>query len=66
LRACRWKKVSRLLTHESVRVTEKYYAPWVKSRQQQLEDESIAAIRKMGAKITMPTDNETPDHLGAA
>jgi integrase/recombinase XerD len=59
------EKVSRLLTHESVRVTEKYSAPWVKSRQQRLEGESIAAMRKIGAKITMPTDSETPDHLGA-
>jgi integrase/recombinase XerD len=60
------EKLSRLLTHESVRVTEKYYAPWVKSRQQHLEDESIAAMRKMGATITMPMDSQTPDHFGAA
>lgn len=43
------EKVSKLLTHKSVRVTEKHYAPWVKARQRQLEDEMVAAMRKMGA-----------------
>ena len=31
------QRVSVLLGHSSIRVTEKHYAPWVRSRQQQLE-----------------------------
>jgi len=31
------ERVSVLLGHQSVRITEKYYAPWVRSRQDQLE-----------------------------
>lgn len=43
------EKVSKLLAHESVIITEKYYAKWTASRRQQLEDEVIAAMRRMGA-----------------
>jgi integrase len=32
-------RVSQLLGHQSIRTTEKHYAPWVKSRQEQLERE---------------------------
>jgi site-specific recombinase XerD len=46
------EKVSALLTHESVLMTERYYAKWTKARKEQLEDESIAAMRKMGARVT--------------
>ena len=35
-------QVSILLGHQSVRVTERHYSPWVKARQEQLE----AAVRK--------------------
>jgi len=31
------ERVSILLGHQSVRITEKHYAPWVRSRQEQLE-----------------------------
>jgi hypothetical protein len=31
------ERVSSLLGHQRVRITEKYYAPWVRSRQEQLE-----------------------------
>ena len=31
------ERVSVLLGHQSVRVTEKHYAPWVRARQEQLE-----------------------------
>jgi hypothetical protein len=31
------ERVSVLLGHQSVRITEKHYAPWVRSRQEQLE-----------------------------
>jgi site-specific recombinase XerD len=44
-------KVSKLLGHKSTRVTEKHYAPWVKARKDQLEDEMVAAMRKMGASF---------------
>jgi integrase/recombinase XerD len=43
------EKVSKLLTHESVAMTERYYAKWTKQRKQQLEDVAITAMRKMGA-----------------
>jgi hypothetical protein len=31
------ERVSVLLGHSSIRVTERHYAPWVRSRQEQLE-----------------------------
>jgi integrase/recombinase XerD len=31
------EQVQILLGHQSVRITEKHYAPWVKERQEQLE-----------------------------
>ena len=31
------EQVSMLLGHKSVKITEKHYAPWVKARQEQLE-----------------------------
>jgi len=45
------EKVSRLLSHKSIVVTERYYAKWVKSRLRQLEDDAVAAMHKMGAKV---------------
>ena len=36
------EQVSVLLGHQSTKVTEKHYSPWVKARQEQLE----AAVRK--------------------
>jgi site-specific recombinase XerD len=47
------EKVSRLLTHESVTITERYYAKWTASRKRQLEDETVAAMRRMGVKVTL-------------
>jgi integrase len=44
--------VSKLLTHSSVTTTERHYAPWVKSRLQQLEDKSVAAMRAMGVTVS--------------
>jgi integrase len=43
------EKVSKLLTHTSVTMTEKYYSPWVKKRQEQLNDELNDALGRMGA-----------------
>jgi site-specific recombinase XerD len=48
------EKVSKLLTHESVTMTERYYAKWTKARKEQLEDEAIAAMRRQGVKVTTP------------
>lgn len=36
------EEVSKLLGHASIRTTEKHYAPWVKSRQDRLDDLVIA------------------------
>ena len=47
------EKVSKLLTPESVTMTERYYAKWTASRRQQLEDEAVAAMRRMGATVTL-------------
>jgi integrase len=47
------EKVSKLLAHESVTITERYYAKWTASRRQQLEGEAVAAMRRMGAKVTL-------------
>ena len=44
--------VSKLLGHKSIQVTERYYAKWVPSRLQQLEDKVIAAHRKLGRKVS--------------
>jgi len=33
------ERVSILLGHQSVRITEKHCAPWVRSRQEQLEED---------------------------
>ena len=47
------EKVSKLLTHESVAVTERYYSKWTGRRKQQLEDEAVAAMRRMGASFAI-------------
>jgi integrase len=40
-------QVSMLLGHSSIKITEKHYAPWVKARQQQLED----SVRKAWSTV---------------
>jgi integrase/recombinase XerD len=47
------EKVSKLLTHESVTMTERYSAKWTASRRQQLEDVAVDAMRRMGVTVTM-------------
>ncbi len=50
------ERVSILLGHQSVRITQKHYAPWVKARQEQLE----ADVRR-----TWPEEKSQPEvHLG--
>ena len=45
------ENVSKLLSHKSIAVTEKYYAKWVKARQRKLHTEVKAALRRMGATV---------------
>lgn len=44
--------VSKLLTHESIKTTEKVYAPWVKSRRERLEGTLVDAMRRMGKVVS--------------
>jgi len=55
------ERVSVLLGHQSVRITEKHYAPWVRSRQEQLEadltnawknDPVISSVNEVHARDT--------------
>jgi integrase/recombinase XerD len=41
--------VSRLLTHASIRITEGHYAKWSKERRDKLEEETMDAMRSIGA-----------------
>ena len=40
------ERVSILLGHQSVRITERHYAPWVRSRQEQLEADLVNAWKQ--------------------
>jgi integrase/recombinase XerD len=61
-------QVSILLGHKSVKITEKHYAPWVKARQDQLEQSVQTAWRRngeIGGLTTAPTrrgDGSTDNH----
>jgi hypothetical protein len=43
--------VSFLLTHDSVKMTEKYYAKWITRRRDNVHADLVAAMEKMGAPI---------------
>ncbi len=45
-------EVSELLTHDSILVTEKYYAPWINKRREKLHNNMVAAMERMGAVFT--------------
>ena len=47
------EKVSKLLGHKTIATTERYYAKWVPSRLRLLEDEAVAAMRRMGVTVTL-------------
>jgi integrase len=51
-------EVARLLTHETIATTERYYAPWVKERLDKMERDSIACMRRMGMMVTTPANLE--------
>ena len=44
--------LSKMLGHASVRVTEKYYAPWVRARQDRPDQRSIEALMRMGQTVS--------------
>lgn len=46
------EKVSKLLGHKTIASTERYYAKWVPSRLRLLEDEAVAAMRRMGVTVS--------------
>ena len=45
--------LSKMLSHKSVRITEKYYSPWVPERQADLERKMAAALSAMGASVSL-------------
>ena len=47
--------LSKMLGHKTLRVTEKYYAPWVPERQAQLEEKMTEALKKMGVSVSLST-----------
>lgn len=48
--------LSLMLGHASIKVTEKYYAPWVPERQVALEVKMTDALQAMGAQVSIGTD----------
>ncbi len=42
------QRVSEILGHSSIKVTEKHYLPWVRARQEHLNDAVVASWRKQG------------------
>jgi integrase/recombinase XerD len=45
--------LSQMLSHASVKVTEKYYSPWVPERQTALEVKMTEALVKQGASVSL-------------
>jgi site-specific recombinase XerD len=58
LQGMKLEAVSKLLTHESIATTERYYAPWVKERLDKMERDSIDCMRRMGMMVTTPANLE--------
>lgn len=50
-------QVSLLLAHDSIKVTEKHYAPFVKARQEQLETSARRAWEQVNVLAAMPHQN---------
>jgi len=53
LRGVLLDQVSKFLTHESTRVTEKHYTPWVSRRLEKLEIDYVAAMRASGVTVSI-------------
>lgn len=45
--------LSQMLSHSSVKITEKYYSPWVPERQTALEQKMTEVLLKMGASVSL-------------
>jgi integrase/recombinase XerD len=56
------ERVSILLGHQSVRVTEKHYNPWVRSRQEQLEAD-VASAWKQDPVLNQKIIGTNPVHI---
>ena len=56
------ERVSRLLGHQSVRITEKHYAPWTESRQRQVEADLQMAWER--DPIVLLQKKDTPELHG--
>jgi integrase len=48
------EQVSVLLGHASVKITEKHYAPWVRTRQEKLEEDVRKSWGEVGPKLVKP------------
>ena len=59
------ERVSILLGHQSVRITERHYAPWVRSRQEQLEADLARAWSRDPFLLMAETQGPTDEHEGA-
>lgn len=56
------ERVSILLGHQSIRVTERHYNPWVRSRQEQLEAD-VASAWKLDPVLNQKNFGTNPVHL---
>jgi integrase/recombinase XerD len=45
--------LSQMLSHSSVKITEKYYSPWVPERQTALEVKMTESLKKQGASVSL-------------
>ena len=63
-------RVSGLLGYQSVRITEKYYAPWVRSRQEQLEADLMSVWSRdpllLHEAKGIPEVHEKPEHVNGS
>ena len=48
------EQVSVLLGHASVKITEKHYAPWIRTRQEKLEEDVRKSWGEVGPKLVKP------------
>jgi hypothetical protein len=53
------EQVSVLLGHQSVRITERHYAPWVKSRQEKLEADVERALAQDSIAFALSAEAPT-------
>jgi integrase/recombinase XerD len=58
------ERVSVLLGHQSVRITERHYAPWVRSRQEQLEADLARAWSRDPFLLMAQTESTTDGDAG--